>query len=50
MLMIYLFIISTMRKIHFLWNYFWWNRHVQLARMHDSRITKICANWRDNLE
>lgn len=40
---------SLFRRAYIAWNLFWWNHHVGLARMHDFRLKKMDAHWRELL-
>lgn len=32
-----------------IWNYFWWNYHLNHARKHDSRMATLIPDWKDKL-
>jgi hypothetical protein len=40
-------LMSFIKKIAFGWNLFWWNYHVERAREHDRRNSRIKPRWRD---
>ena len=42
-------IYNGMLFVFLLWNGFWWNHHVGLAKMHDARIQRMDPKWRETI-
>jgi len=41
--------INAKQFIFVAWNGFWWNYHVNRARLHDDRIQSVDPEWREKL-
>jgi len=40
-------IVSLMQIVYAGWNLAWWTHHIELARMHDARMSRLDPEWRE---
>jgi len=40
-------IVNCMQYIYAAWNCAWWNHHIESARMHDARMSRLDPEWRE---